>query len=110
MTDKAPFSPYLLCTHHADRFALEEMVNELGNEGAAQERYKMTQLQKNICSQTVLCGDKACRTKPGWLPQRHSECQLPKLIPDILNILNKKKNPNPRQSAFALIPPDPKVY
>lgn len=37
MTPTAPISPYLLCTHHADGFALEEMVNELGNEGAAGE-------------------------------------------------------------------------
>lgn len=74
-----------------------------------QERYKMIQLHKNICSQTVFCGDKACRTKPGWLPQRHSQCQLPKLIPDMVNILNKKP-PTPRHSSFALILPDLKVY
>lgn len=44
ITAKAPVPSYLFCTHHADRFALEEMVNELGNEGAAGEiqNYKIT--------------------------------------------------------------------
>lgn len=58
---------YLFCAHHANRFALEEMVNELGNEGAAEKRYKMTQLHVSIWSHSVFCGNKACKTKPGWL-------------------------------------------
>lgn len=74
-----------------------------------QERYKIIKLHKNICTQPVCCGDKARRTKPGWLPQRHSECQLPRLIPDMLNILNLITL-TPRHGSFALIPPDLKIY
>ena len=63
MTARATIFSYLFCAHHANRFALEEMVNELGNEGAAEKRYKMTQLHVSIWSHTV----KACKNKPGWL-------------------------------------------
>lgn len=67
MTDNATTFSYLFCTHHADRFALEEMVNELGNEGAAEMKYKMTQLHVSIWSHTVFCTKKACKNKSGWL-------------------------------------------
>lgn len=54
MTANAPTSSYLLCTHHADRFALEEMVNELGNEGAAGEIQNDTITSEYLQSDSLL--------------------------------------------------------
>lgn len=59
-----------------------------------QERYKMIQLHKNICSlrQSSVVIKHAEPNQDGF--HRHSQCQLPKLIPDMVNIRNIK-NPNP---------------